>query len=67
VVKTKKSELLFVALFLKVLKPGGRTAVIVPDGVLFGSSKAHKDLRRTILSRCGHVPPENEPFVIDHG
>ncbi|WP_435771802.1 type I restriction-modification system subunit M [Nocardioides sp. SYSU DS0651] len=48
VVKTKKTELLFLALFLKLLKPGGRAAVIVPDGVLFGSSKAHKDLR-TIL------------------
>ncbi|MBK8446762.1 MAG: SAM-dependent DNA methyltransferase [Micropruina sp.] len=48
-VKTKKTELLFVALFLKLLKPGGRAAVIVPDGVLFGSSKAHKDLRRTLI------------------
>jgi type I restriction enzyme M protein len=44
-VKTKKTELLFIALFLRLLKPGGRAAVIVPDGVLFGSSKAHKDLR----------------------
>jgi len=42
-VKTKKNELLFVALFLKLLKAGGRAAVIVPDGVLFGSSRAHKD------------------------
>jgi len=49
VVKTKKTELLFVALFLKLLKPGGRAAVIVPDGVLFGSSKAHKDLRRMLV------------------
>ncbi|MCB0931674.1 MAG: SAM-dependent DNA methyltransferase [Mycobacterium sp.] len=49
VVKTKKTELLFLALFLKLLKPGGRAAVIVPDGVLFGSSKAHKDLRRTLV------------------
>jgi len=49
VVKTKKTELLFVALFLKLLQPGGRAAVIVPDGVLFGSSKAHKDLRRTLV------------------
>lgn len=48
VVRTKKTELLFVALFLKLLKPGGRAAVIVPDGVLFSSSKAHKTLR-TIL------------------
>lgn len=49
VVKTKKTELLFVALFLKLLKPGGRAAVIVPDGVLFGSSKAHKELRRMLV------------------
>ena len=49
VVKTKKTELLFLALFLRLLKPGGRAAVIVPDGVLFGSSKAHKDLRRMIV------------------
>lgn len=48
-VKTKKTELLFVALFLRLLKPGGRAAVIVPDGVLFGSSKAHKELRRMIV------------------
>jgi len=49
VVKTKKTELLFLALFLRLLKPGGRAAVIVPDGVLFGSSKAHKELRRTLV------------------
>jgi type I restriction enzyme M protein len=49
VVKTKKTELLFLALFLKLLKPGGRAAVIVPDGVLFGSTKAHKDLRKLIV------------------
>ncbi|PTU31359.1 type I restriction-modification system subunit M [Stenotrophobium rhamnosiphilum] len=49
VVKTKKTELLFLALFLRLLKPGGRAAVIVPDGVLFGSSKAHKTLRRAIV------------------
>lgn len=49
VVKTKKTELLFVALFLKLLKPGWRAAVIVPDGVLFGSSNAHKELRRTLV------------------
>jgi type I restriction enzyme M protein len=48
-VKTKKTELLFVALFLRLLKPGGRAAVIVPDGVLFGSSKAHKELRWTLV------------------
>ena len=49
IVKTKKTELLFVALFLRLLKTGGRAAVIVPDGVLFGSSKAHKDLRRILV------------------
>ncbi|MCH7484887.1 MAG: SAM-dependent DNA methyltransferase, partial [Chloroflexi bacterium] len=49
VVKTKKTELLFLALFLRLLKPGGRAAVIVPDGVLFGSSKAHKELRRMLV------------------
>ncbi len=47
--KTKKTELLFLALFLRVLKPGGRAAVIVPDGVLFGSSNAHKTLRRLLV------------------
>lgn len=49
IVKTKKTELLFLALFIKLLKPGGRAAVIVPDGVLFGSSKAHKELRRLLV------------------
>jgi len=49
VVKTKKTELLFLALFLKLLKAGGRAAVIVPDGVLFGSSNAHKELRRILV------------------
>lgn len=49
VVKTKKTELLFVALFLRLLKPGGRAAIIVPDGVLFGSSKAHQELRRILV------------------
>ncbi len=49
VVRTKKTELLFMALFLQLLKPGGRAAVIVPDGVLFGSSKAHKELRRSLV------------------
>ncbi len=48
-VKTKKTELLFLALFLRLLKPGGRAAVIVPDGVLFGSSKAHKALRQFLV------------------
>ena len=49
IVKTKKTELLFLALFLRLLKPGGRAAVIVPDGVLFGSSNAHKELRRVLV------------------
>ncbi|MFC5519877.1 HsdM family class I SAM-dependent methyltransferase [Polaromonas jejuensis] len=49
IVKTKKTELLFLALFLRLLKAGGRAAVIVPDGVLFGSSKAHKELRRMMV------------------
>jgi type I restriction enzyme M protein len=49
IVKTKKTELLFVALFLRLLKTGGRAAVIVPDGVLFGSSKAHQELRRMLI------------------
>jgi type I restriction enzyme M protein len=49
IVKTKKTELLFLALFLRLLKVGGRAAVIVPDGVLFGASKAHKDLRRMLV------------------
>ncbi|MFD0801655.1 class I SAM-dependent DNA methyltransferase [Streptomonospora algeriensis] len=48
-VKTKSTELLFLALFLRLLKPGGRAAVIVPEGVLFGSSKAHKAIRRTLV------------------
>jgi type I restriction enzyme M protein len=49
VVKTKKTELLFLALFIRLLKPGGRAAVIVPEGVLFGSSNAHKSLRRLLV------------------
>jgi type I restriction enzyme M protein len=49
VVKTKKTELLFLSLFLRLLKPGGRAAVIVPDGVLFGSSNAHKTLRKVLV------------------
>ena len=48
-VNTKKTELLFLALFLRILKVGGRCAAIVPDGVLFGSSKAHKTLRRELV------------------
>jgi type I restriction enzyme M protein len=48
-VKTKKTELLFLALILKLLKVGGRSACIVPDGVLFGSSNAHKKLRQELV------------------
>lgn len=48
-VKTKKTELLFLVLMLRMLKPGGRCAVVVPDGVLFGSSTAHKDLRKQLV------------------
>lgn len=49
IVKTKKTELLFLALFMRLLKTGGRAAVIVPDGVLFGSSTAHKALRKMLV------------------
>ena len=49
IVKTKKTELLFLTLFLRLLQTGGRAAVIVPDGVLFGSSKAHRTLRRILV------------------
>lgn len=48
-VKTKKTELLFLALVLRMLKRGGRSAAIVPGGVLFGSSKAHAALRRALV------------------
>ncbi len=49
VTNTKKTELLFLALFLRMLKKGGQCACIVPDGVLFGSSKAHKAIRRELV------------------
>lgn len=49
VCKTKKTELLFLALFIRMLKVGGRCACIVPDGVLFGSSKAHNDIRKELI------------------
>lgn len=49
VAKTKKTELLFLSLILRTLKAGGRAAVIVPDGVLFGSSNAHKAIRKEII------------------
>ena len=47
--KTKKTELLFLTLFVKMLEVGGRCASIVPDGVLFGSSTAHKAIRRELV------------------
>jgi len=53
VTKTKKTELLFLSLFVRMLKNGGRCASIVPDGVLFGSSKAHVDIRKEIVD--GHM------------
>jgi type I restriction enzyme M protein len=49
IVKTKKTELLFIGLILRMLKVGGRSATIVPDGVLFGSSKAHVQLRQHLI------------------
>ncbi len=49
VTNTKKTELLFIALFLRILKKGGQCACIVPDGVLFGSSKAHQSIRRELV------------------
>ena len=51
IVKTKKTELLFLALFLRMLKTGGRCACIVPEGVLFGSSNAHKAIRKEIIEK----------------
>lgn len=51
IVDSKKTELLFLALMIKGLKPGGRCAVIVPDGVLFGSSNAHRQIRTELIDR----------------
>ena len=51
VTKTKKTELLFLALFLRILRRGGRVASIVPDGVLFGSSNEHKAIRKEIIEK----------------
>ena len=51
VTNTKKTELLFLALFLRMLKKGGQCACIVPDGVLFGSSKAHQAIRKELVER----------------
>lgn len=50
--KTTKTELLFVNRIMNLLKIGGRAGVIVPDGVLFGSSNAHRDLRRMLVDEC---------------
>ena len=52
VISTPKTELLFLALMLRIMKVGGRCAVIVPDGVLFGAQKAAKDIRKIIVD--GH-------------
>jgi type I restriction enzyme M protein len=49
VVRTKRTDLLYVAHSLRLLADGGRAAIIVPDAVLFGTTKAHKDLRRTLV------------------
>lgn len=51
VTNTKKTELLFLALFLRMLKKGGQCACIVPDGVLFGSSSAHKSIRKELVEK----------------
>ena len=50
--KTTKIELLFVNRIINLLRIGGRSGVIVPDGVLFGSSKAHTDLRKMLVEEC---------------
>jgi type I restriction enzyme M protein len=50
--KTTKTELLFVNRIMNLLRVGGRAAVIVPDGVLFGSSNAHKQLRKLLIEEC---------------
>ena len=49
ITKTKKTELLFLALFVRMLQTGGRCASIVPDGVLFGNSTGHKSIRKTLI------------------
>lgn len=52
-VRCKKTEILFLHLFLRLLENGGRAAVIVPDGVLFSSSNAHVDIRKKIIEENG--------------
>lgn len=51
ITKTKKTELLFLALFVRMLQTGGRCASIVPDGVLFGNSTGHKSIRKEIIDK----------------
>lgn len=51
-IKTKKTEILFLELMYNILSSGGRCAVIVPDGVLFGNTKAHKSIRKKLLEEC---------------
>ena len=51
-IKTKKTEIIYLELMYNILSTGGRCAVIVPDGVLFGSSKAHKQIRKKLLEEC---------------
>ncbi len=51
-VKTTKTELLFLELFYRTLEMGGRAAVVVPNGILFGNTNAHKEMRKTILKNC---------------
>ncbi len=50
--ETKKTELLFIELMFNILRPSGRCSVIIPEGVLFGTSKAHKKIRELIVERC---------------
>lgn len=50
--KTSKTELLFIELFYSLLQIGGKAAVIVPNGVLFGSSNAHQHIRKLLLEKC---------------
>jgi type I restriction enzyme M protein len=52
IIKSKKTEILFLELMFNLLRSGGRCAVIVPDGVLFGNSKAHKAIRKKLLEEC---------------
>ncbi len=51
-IKSKKTEILFLELMYNILTSGGRCAVIVPDGVLFGATKAHKSIRKKLLEHC---------------